>query len=221
MKKLFIGTMKAVCGLFVFSFGIYLVINADIGLDPWSALNVGVASVSGMSYGDVSIIVSLVILAADWLLKEKIGIATLLDALIVGKFVDFFIWLGLFEKCSDFLTGIMVLLLGQVFLSVGSYFYMGAGLGCGPRDALMVAVGKRLRKFPIGLARGLLEGAVLFMGWSLGAKVGLGTIIYVVGIGFVLQITFKALRFDATAVRHVDAVYSMKMIRNSVCPEKE
>ena len=67
-----------------------------------------------------------------------------------------------------------MLLLGQLSICIGSYFYIGASLGCGPRDALMVALGKRLPKVPIGIVRGVIEGTVLLIGWLLGAKVGIG-----------------------------------------------
>ena len=69
--------------------------------------------------------------------------------------------------------GLAMLLIGQIIICIGSYFYIGASLGCGPRDALMVALGKRLPSVPIGAIRGLLEGTVLIIGWLLGAKVGM------------------------------------------------
>ena len=102
--------------------------------------------------------------------------------------------------------------LGQVSICIGSYFYIGSSLGCGPRDALMIALGKRMPKVPIGVTRGLLEGSVLIIGWLLGAKVGVGTAVYVLGIGLVLQFTFKLLRFDVKSIVHESIADTVKEI---------
>lgn len=85
------------------------------------------------------------------------------------------------------------------------------GLGCGPRDALMVALGKRFSKAPIGLVRGLLEGSVLLIGWLLGAKVGLGTVIAVFGIGIIIEYTFKLFRFDVKGVQHENLLDTIRI----------
>ena len=113
-----------------------------------------------------------------------------------------------------------VLLAGQGVICVASYFYIGAGLGCGPRDALMVAMGKKLKKFPIGLVRGILEGTVLLIGWLLGAKVGIGTVIAVFGIGTIMEYTFKILHFDVRNIKHEDFADTVKRIRGGKGPEE-
>jgi uncharacterized membrane protein YczE len=95
-----------------------------------------------------------------------------------------------------------MLLLSQIIVSLATYFYIGAGMGCGPRDTLMVALGKMFPKVPIGAIRGSIEGTVLLIGFLLGAKVGIGTVIAVFGISFILQYTFKLLKFDIKAVVH-------------------
>lgn len=86
-------------------------------------------------------------------------------------------------------------------------------MGCGPRDSLMVALGKRLPKVPIGVIRGSIEATVLVVGWLLGAKIGVGTIISVFGIGFILQWTFKLLKFDVRKVQHESVVDTIKVTR--------
>lgn len=111
-------------------------------------------------------------------------------------------------------AGVAVLLAGTGSnMMSASYFYIGAGLGCGPRDALMVAMGKKLKKFPIGLVRGILEGTVLLIGWLLGAKVGIGTVIAVFGIGTIMEYTFKILHFDVRNIKHEDFADTVKRIR--------
>ncbi len=194
--------IRLVFGLFLFALGSFLTIQANIGLAPWEAFSMGGSFLTGLSYGDVVIITGLIIIVVDFLLNEKIGIGTILNAILIGKFFDFIVYLDLIPKMPNLGSGILMLLLGQFIVCIGSFFYMGAALGCGPRDSLMVALGKRFSKVPIGLIRGLIEGTVLVIGWILGAKVGIGTAIYVIGIGFVLQFTFKLLKFDVKEVEH-------------------
>ncbi|MDR1965360.1 MAG: hypothetical protein LBQ36_01505 [Synergistaceae bacterium] len=205
-------TSKVVFGLFLFSVGTYMTIQANIGLAPWSAFSMGISAASGISYGNVTTLASLVILVIDCFLGEKLGVGTILDALSIGVFVDLLLYAGLLPQCGGFASGLFVLLLGQMLVSVGSYFYIAPGLGCGPRDLLMVALGKRAPKTPIGVVRGLIEGTALVIGWLFGAKAGIGTVVSVFGIGFILEYTFKALNFDVRAVEHEDALTSLRKI---------
>lgn len=193
---------KLIFGLFLYSLGSFLTIQANIGLAPWEAFSMGGAYLTHLSYGNIVVITGLIIIVIDFALKEKIGFGTILNAILIGKFVDLIQFTNIIPKISNLGLGLLMLLLGQVVICIGSYFYIGSSLGCGPRDALMVALGKRIPKIPIGAIRGLLEGTVLIIGWLLGAKVGIGTAIYVLGIGFTLQFTFKLLHFDVKNIEH-------------------
>ena len=173
----------------------------------------GFSAAIGISYGNFVLLSGLVILAIDALLKEKIGIGTVLNAILIGKVVDFLQFIQLMPKVQNFYMGIIVLFLGQFLICIGSYLYISAGLGSGPRDSLMVALGKRLPKVPIGLVRGLIEGTVLLIGWSLGAKVGLGTAIAVLSIGAIMQFTFKVLHFQVREVRHESIADTLLSLR--------
>ena len=103
---------------------------------------------------------------------------------------------------TNFFTGLLMLLTGQIIVCYSTYLYISVGLGAGPRDSLMVALGKKFPNVPIGIIRGSIEGIVLLIGWLLGAKVGLGTVIYVFGISSVLQTTFRLLNFDVKSIVH-------------------
>ena len=206
---------RVTIGQFFYAIGSYLSIQANIGLAPWAAFSMGVTYYLPLSYGDVIIVSGLVILAIDLLLRERIGLGTLLDIFLMGKFVDLFQYLGFVPLIENFFIGVVVLLVGQFSIALGTYFYVGAGMCCGPRDALMVALGKRLKRFPIGLVRGLIEGTALLLGWLMGAKVGLGTVIAVFGISLILDITFRALRFDVTAVVHEDLRQTWRRLRGA------
>lgn len=194
--------IRLITGLFLFALGSYLTIQANLGLAPWEAFSMGGSYLTGLSYGDVVVATGLIIIGIDFLLREKIGFGTVLNAILIGKFVDLIQFSDIIPQMTNLPNGLVMMATGQVAICLGSFFYIGAALGCGPRDALMIALAKLLPQLPIGAIRGLLEGTVLIIGWALGAQVGLGTAIYVAGIGFVLQFTFKLLNFDVTSVAH-------------------
>ncbi|MDP4105377.1 MAG: hypothetical protein Q8935_10525 [Bacillota bacterium] len=203
-------TIRLIFGLFLYALGSFLSIQANIGLAPWEAFSMGGAYLTHISYGNIVVITGFVIIAIDFAFKEKIGFGTILNAILIGKFVDLIQFVNIVPMMTNFWLGILILLLGQVAICIGSYFYIGASLGCGPRDALMVALGKRMPKVPIGAIRGLIEGTVLIIGWLLGAKVGIGTVISVFGIGLILQFTFKILRFDVKNIKHESVADTVK-----------
>ena len=203
-------TIMLVFGLFLFACGSFLSIHANIGLAPWEAFSMGIFQLTGISYGNVLVLTGVLILFIDYILKEKLGFGTLLNTVLVGKFADFILSFEIMPMMTNFWVGLVMLLLSQVIVCLGSYLYIGAAMGCGPRDALMVALGKRFANVPIGAIRALIEGTALLVGWLLGAKVGVGTVISVFGIGFILQYTFRILKFDVKAVVHESVVDTVK-----------
>lgn len=207
--------IRLMLGLFLYGLGSYMGIQANVGLAPWEALSMGIYYKTGILFGNIVVYTGIIIIIIDFLLKEKIGFGTLLNAIFIGKFVDLFNAIGLIPQMTGFWPGVALLLLGQAVICFASFFYIGAGLGCGPRDALMVALGKRMNKLPIGLVRGLLEGSVLLIGWLMGAKVGIGTVIAVFGIGTIMEYTFRLLHFDVKAVRHEDFADTARRIKGN------
>ena len=198
LLNMFIATIS----LFVNGFGIYLTIQANIGAAPWDVLSLGLSRTLGILYGNVAIAVSFTILIIDILLKEPIGIAMFIDAVVVGKAVDFFNWTHLVAPCKSLLTAIPVMLTGLIILAYTQYTYMMASLGCGPRDTLMVGLARRLNRLPIGLVSVSLLGTATLIGWLLGGPVGIGTLICTFCAGPIMQLAFRTVRFDATGVRH-------------------
>ena len=213
MKGYSVRLVRLIFGLFLFALGSFLTIQANIGLASWEAFSMGIANLTGQTYGNILIISGVVILGVDVLLKEKVGFGTILNTILIGVFVDMIQAFEIIPQMHGFFSGVVMLLLGQVSICIGSFFYIGASMGCGPRDALMVALGKRLPNVPIGIVRGCIEGAVLLIGWLLGAKVGIGTVISVFGISFILETTFKLLHFDVTNVEHESVVETVKAIK--------
>lgn len=195
--------IRLIFGLYIYALGLVLCIYANIGLAPWDAFAIGISKVTGISYGNVSILIGItIVIALFFLLKEKIGFGTILNAILIGFFSDLIIDSKIIPYMQNFFTGVLMLLAGQVLACIASYLYIGVGLGAGPRDSLMIGLGKKFSNIPIGIVRGSIEATVLFIGWILGAKVGLGTVIYVFSIGFLLQTTFKLLKFDVKSVVH-------------------
>lgn len=197
-----LNMLIAAVSLFFNGFGIYLTIQANIGAAPWDVLSLGLSRSLGILYGNAAIAVSFTILLIDVLMKEPIGIAMFIDAVVVGKAVDFFNRLHPVPPCRSLLTAIPVLVAGLFVLAYTQYTYMIASLGCGPRDTLMVGLAKRVRRVPIGAVSIAILSSATLVGWLLGGPVGLGTILCAVGAGPIMQLAFRSVRFDATAVRH-------------------
>jgi uncharacterized membrane protein YczE len=213
MKKYIKRVLRLLIGLFLYALGSFLTIQASIGLAPWEAFSTGVSNITYISYGNIVVLSGLVIVGIDYLLKEKIGFGTILNAILIGTFVDVIQFTNIIPVLSNFWLGILMLIVGLIVICVGSYLYIGTGLGCGPRDALMVALGKRATKLPIGIVRALIEASVLSIGWLLGAPIGLGTIISVFGIGIILQGVFKLLHFEVTNVIHESIPDTIKKLQ--------
>lgn len=207
-------TIRLIFGLVLYGLGSYMSIQANVGLAPWDAFSMGISYKTGIMYGNVVVYTGFLIIIIDFLLKEKIGFGTIINAILIGKVVDLCNYLGLLPMLDNFAAGVAMLFAGQVVICLGSYFYIGAAMGCGPRDALMVAMGKRFSRLPIGLVGGILEGTVLLLGWLMGAKVGIGTIIAVFGIGTIMEYTFRILKFDVKGVRHENFADTVRRIRS-------
>ena len=197
-----LNMLIAALSLFVNGFGIYLTIRADIGAAPWDVLSLGLSKTLGILYGNASIAVSLTILLIDVLMREPIGIAMFIDAVVVGKAVDFFNWLDPVPRGSSLAVSVPMLVAGLFVLAYTQYTYMIASLGCGPRDTLLVGLAKRLRRVPIGLVSIALLSTATLIGWLLGGPVGRGTLLCAFGAGPVMQFAFWTVGFDATQVRH-------------------
>ena len=193
---------RAVLGILIFACGSTCNIQANVGLGPWEAFSVGVGAKLGLSFGTVLAGTGLIILVVDLFLKEKIGLGTLFDIFGVGPITDVLRSFDVIPLMQSFLPGISTLMMGQLCIAVGSYFYIGAGLSCGPRDLFMVSMCRRFPKVPVGVIRFFIEGSALLAGWLCGAKIGIGTVVACFGISFLLQAVFTVMKFDVNSVRH-------------------
>ena len=211
-KAILFNMVLAAVSLFVNGFGVYLTIQANLGAAPWDVLNLGISKSLGILYGNASIAVSLTILLMDILLKEPIGIAMFIDAVVVGKSVDFFNFIHAVPACTSLWAGIPCMILGLFILAYTQYTYMMASLGCGPRDTLLVGLAKRVKQLPIGAVSIALLSSATLIGWLLGGPVGIGTVICAFATGPIMQFAFRTVRFDATSVRHQRLQDSVRVV---------
>lgn len=206
----------AIVSLFVNGFGIYLTMRANIGASPWDVFNLGLSKTFGILYGTASIGVSLTILLIDILLKEPIGIAMFIDAIVVGKSVDFFNFINIVPKADNIVISIVMMGIGLFIIGYTQLFYMRSSLGCGPRDSLLIGLKKRLKRMPIGVVSIAILSTATFIGYLLGGPVGIGTIICALCAGPVMQFAFQSLSFEATAIRHQNLKESFKIMINDM-----
>ncbi len=205
--------LKIVWGLLVFAFGVHLTIFANIGLAPWDCLGMGIAKHTPLNYGLAMTTMAVVILGIDFLLKEHIGFGTIIDALFTGNFVQLFNDLNPLAENRNVWLGILLMLAGFVFMALGMWIYMSQAHGCGPRDALLVGLGKRLANIPIGIVEILLWAVVLLIGFVLGGPVGIGTLISTFGAGLVMQMVYNLIRFEPRSIRHRNVLEITKNIK--------
>ena len=211
-KKIIFEWLRIIGGLFVFAFGVHLTIYANIGLAPWDCLGMGIANHTVLNYGLSMTIMAVLILLIDLLLRERIGYGTIIDALLTGNFVQLFNDLNPFPENHSLWLGIGVMLVGFVFMAIGMWIYMKAAQCCGPRDSLLVGLGKRMPKVPIGVVEIILWGTVLLLGWLLGGPVGIGTLISTFGAGIVMQVVYNLLHFEPRQIRHRDVLNTIRIL---------
>ena len=212
-KSIVYGWLKIVFGLLVFALGVHLTIRANLGLAPWDCLGMGISYHTPLNYGLSMTIMSVLILGIDVLLKERIGFGTIIDALLTGNFVQLFHDVDPFPETGNLFVGILLIVSGLALMAVGQFFYMSSAQCCGPRDALLVGLGKRLRRLPIGAVQILLWGTVLLLGWLLGGPVGIGTLVSTFGSGVVMQLIYALIKFEPRNVAHQSVRDTVKVLR--------
>lgn len=201
--SIFIRTTRAVFGLILFSFGIYLSMQAQLGISPWEVFTEGISRKFSISYGTASVIVSICVVGVDLRLGEKIGLGTILDALLVGPFTDVFLSFTWIPTPTYVIEGLFYLLIGILVMSYAQYLHISSAICCGPRDALLVAVAKRFPCLPVGIVNSIILITVLVLGWFMGGHVGIGTLIIAVGTGLGIQFISHVKGFDVKTVVHL------------------
>ena len=168
-------------GLILFGLGETLLITADIGVSPWFVLHQGLSFKTNFSIGVTTFIVSVIVLLIWFPLKQQPGIGTVLNAVLISIVID--LSLEFLPKPQDFLLQLLQVFIGILIIGIGSGFYLAANLGPGPRDGLMTGINKKTN-LSFSLIRTIIELSAVVLGFYLGGKVGIGTILYALGIGY-------------------------------------
>jgi uncharacterized membrane protein YczE len=196
-----------VVGLVLFAIGISSIYESKLGLSPWDVLNQGVAKHTPLSFGMANIAIALLILAVARKLDVRIRVGTVANALLVGTFVDLLLRIGAVQHLGHdpLVPRIGLLVGGIVVIAFGTTIYLGAGMGAGPRDSLMLGIARRSRS-RIGVVRTGLEIAATGAGFALGGTVGIGTLAFALGIGPSLELWIALLRRTSLVVTGPPAV---------------
>jgi uncharacterized membrane protein YczE len=174
-------TLFLLCfGLIIFGLGEGLLIISTIGASPWNVLHQGLALNFGLSIGLWAFLISLIVLLLWFFLDEKIGIGTIFNFIIISIMIDVTIFF--FQAPALWINQFLLCIAAVLMVGLGSGIYLVARLGPGPRDGLMTGLQKKTG-FSIALIRGAIEVFVVLCGLSLGGIIGVGTLLYVLGIG--------------------------------------
>ncbi|RJT83151.1 hypothetical protein D6T63_01475 [Arthrobacter cheniae] len=195
--------LQLLIGLFLYGLSLAMMIRATLGVSPWDVLGQGGSLQTGIPFGFMTNIIGLVVLLLWIPLRQRPGVGTILNVLLVGPSAE--IGLALLGEPSQLWARILLFTGGLVLLAVASGLYIGARLGPGPRDGLMTGIHAR-SGLPIWLVRTGIEGTVLLLGWVLGGSVGLGTVAFALLIGPLINLALPLFRVPERSRGVPDAV---------------
>ena len=193
------GVQLAV-GLVAYGVAIGVMLRAGIGVSPWDVLNQGVTKLTGIPFGVVVILIGAIVLLLWIPLRQRPGVGTVLNILVIGPSAELGLWL-VPQQTVWWMQG-LVFAGGLALLALATGLYVGARLGPGPRDGLMTGIHARFG-WPIWIVRTGIEVAVLTIGWLLGGQVGLGTLAFALLIGPMVNVTLPLLRVPEPAPRAI------------------
>ncbi|MBF4560756.1 hypothetical protein ITJ43_01210 [Microbacterium sp. VKM Ac-2870] len=185
-----IRVIRLLIGLVLYGAGCGIMVRADIGADPWTVFAQGLSVQTGVGIGWVTNVVGLLVLLLWLPLRQRPGIGTIANILLVGTSMQ--VTIGVVPAVSGFGLQLAVFIAGMVLVALASGIYIGAHLGAGPRDGLMTGMNARFG-WPIWACRLGVEASVLLAGWLLGGTVGIGTVIFAAGIGPLVHLALPLL----------------------------
>ena len=182
--------VQLLIGLFFYGIGVALMVRAGIGLPPWDVLTQGVSRQTGLPFGLVTNLIGLAVLLLWIPIRQKPGVGTVLNVLLIGPSAQLGLWL-IPQQTVPVIQG-LVYTGGLVLVALATGLYLGARLGPGPRDGLMTGLHNRTG-WRIWIVRTAIEVTVLTIGWILGGQVGIGTVAFALLIGPLVNLTLPLL----------------------------
>lgn len=187
-------------GLFCYGFGIALMVRGTIGVAPWDVLTQGIAKQTGLEFGLITNVVGALVLLLWIPIRQKPGLGTVLNVLLVGPSAQFGLWI--IPEPSDLVLRALVFAGGLALVAIATGLYIGARFGPGPRDGLMTGIHRRWG-WPLWIVRTVIEVTVLAVGWLLGGNVGLGTVAFALLIGPMVNVTIPLLLVPAATTTRI------------------
>lgn len=172
--------LQLLIGLFLYGLGIAMMMRGPLGVAPWDVLTLGIKKHVNLDVGTIIVLTSIVVLLLWIPLRQRVGLGTIANALLVGVATN--VGLLLVPEMPNYVLGVLMFLGGLVVLAIATAIYISADFGPGPRDGLMTGLVARTGG-KIWIVRTLIEGSVLVIGWLLGGAVGIGTAIFAFGVG--------------------------------------
>jgi uncharacterized membrane protein YczE len=183
---------QLLCGVVLYGATAGMLVLAGLGLDPWDVLHQGLSRTFGLGIGTWAIIVSFAVLLGWLVLRQRLGVGTLVNAVVVGLVID--LTVSAFHQPHQVWARVLLLIGGVVGNGIATGIYIGAGLGPGARDGLTTGIASRGHS--IRIVRTTIEAAVLLTGFLLGGTVGIGTLLYALAIGPITHHTIPGLAID-------------------------
>ena len=181
-------------GLFVFSFSIALMLEAHIGLDPWSSFHDGVTKHSSMSFGRISQVTGLgLIVVSALFLNVRPGLGTIFNMIVIGPWIDLLRVQPWLPVAPGGIEGTFQMVGGMLLMGMATGLYIGANFGAGPRDGFILGLTDRFKK-SLRVTRVAVELTVLSSAWLLGGALGWGTLIFALGMGPIMQTSLRWMR---------------------------
>lgn len=180
-------------GLMIYGLAVSMVVNAKIGIPPWDVFAQGISIQLNTSYGVASIIVSTIVLIAWIPLKVKPGIGSIMNAILIGLWADF--WTAFLPKFDSYWGNLGMFLLGMCTVAFATGLYITSNLGSGPRDGLILGLQRKLG-WKVWQVRTVVEVLALAIGWAMGGQVREGTLIFALCIGYLMQASLKFFKYE-------------------------
>jgi len=175
-------------GLFIYGVGVAMLVHAEIGIPPWDVLAQGLGLQLGISFGQATVVVSLLVMLLWIPLRVRVGLGSVLNAILIGLFADLVLpWL---PELQHYWQQLLVFLLALLIVSFATGLYINVGMGKGPRDGLMIGLASKLQR-PFWQIRTGVEAIVVTAGFLLGGQVREGTLIFVLTIGYLNQLALR------------------------------